>query len=282
MFLKLRDVLQEEYGNEGQPGGATLGGDFPPADAMPEIGDDPKPAEPVNFIRDLAEEDVYNRLSDVKEFPNRLSALESRLAGRFGPVMERLQGLEKERGTQAAVNLEALAPLKEYDENLYSVLEKILPDLIKVQQLDDAAMRPYLDPVHDKFQGELGESIALAFFSPEEIGEIVPDVDDNGIFAPKTDLQRSFVDWFSQQGYQTQEAMSRLGPGWVRAMKSFKEWDGSKRKERETAAAKDKERLAGGASPSSQGRRAPVNKGPQSEEEAAQMGFDEVFKERNG
>ncbi len=74
------------------------------------------------YLRDLTEDDVYNRLNQVPEFQPQLTAMESRLNGGVNDVAARLSAYEKGLPTQAAFDGEKLIKgLEAYDPKLAEV-----------------------------------------------------------------------------------------------------------------------------------------------------------------
>jgi len=81
--------------------------------------------EPVTFetyLRDLTEDDVYSRLQQAGDFPTRLSAAESRMMGKLGPLTERLQGVESSLGSRQEIDVSGLKALDDYDPKLREIL----------------------------------------------------------------------------------------------------------------------------------------------------------------
>ena len=227
------------------------------------------------YLRDLTEDDVYDRLTRVTQYPDQLRALESRLFGSMGPISEKLQRLEKSVGTLVGFDPSKLEKvLQEYDPILAEKLVPALKEALRVNPLDEATLSPYLNPVQENMQGWMGEQIVLASYDPEEIGEMIPDVVD-GRWNPTTQRHKDFIDWFAVQGLQTQQALQKFGAGYVRALKRFGKWEQDRVKERTKAAGATSTRLAGGQQPSSQGRRA-ASKSYATPEEAFLAGFNEV------
>ena len=176
------------------------------------------------YLRDLTEDDVYDRLTRVTQYPDQLRALESRLFGSMGPISEKLQRLEKSVGTQVGFDPSKLEKvLQEYDPILAEKLVPALKEALRVNPLDEATLSPYLNPVQENMQGWMGEQIVLASYDPEEIGEMIPDVVD-GRWNPTTQRHKDFIDWFAVQGLHTQQALQKFGAGYVRALKRFEKY----------------------------------------------------------
>lgn len=245
-----------------------------------QIGDEGEgePITPETYLRDLTEDDVYSRLQQAGDFPTRLSAAESRMMGKLGPLTERLQGVESSLGTRQEIDVSGLKALDDYDPKLREVLEKILPGIFNSTPLDSAAIQPFLDPVREQMQEYVDRQIVTSAYSANRLAEIIPEVKDD-VFVPQGQLQEDFVTWITQQDYPTQEALQTLGPNYVRALQKFEKWESEQQKERDTVAEGKASRLAGGGQPSARGRRAKIA-GPQTQEEAFLAGFNDVIKQQ--
>lgn len=253
----------------------ALGGtdEVPPGEAPP--GEEEGPP---GFLRDLSEEEAYNRLSQIPEFPNHISALESRLTGNLGTLSERLQGLEKSLPTQSALNTDKLkAVLEDYDPKLAEALVPALQEALQTSPLDENTLRPHLEPVQNSMQEWMGEQLVLSAYPPEALAEIIPPVRD-GRFAPEGQRHKDFVDWYSQQGYQTQQALLSFGAPYVHALRKFEQWEQARNQERQKAAETKSQRLAGGRVPSGQPRKT-GQQGPNTPEEAFLAAFEEAQSE---
>jgi len=267
MFKKL-NVLMNEFEEGADLGGESLG--------TPE-GGEPDGSDPSYWFRDLTEDDAYDRFNQVKQFPQQLSALESRVFGSMGPVMARLKGLESSIPTRASLNTEKLAAvLKEYDPALAEKLVPAFQEAFQVAPLDENALRPHLEPIQEQLQSWVGEQIVLSNYSPKQIAEIVPDVVD-GKFAPQNQRQKDFVDWYAIQDYETRQALQGFGANYVSALRDFEGWEKGKTQERSKTAGDKSSRLAGGQQPTSPGKRGRTA-GPQTPEEAFLAGFNEIMK----
>ena len=211
------------------------------------------------YLRDLSEDDVYNRLNQVNEIPNHLSALESRLSGNFGQYQSRLDQLEKSLGAQTSFDADKLkAVLEGYDPKLAELLVPALQEALRVNPIDETTLRPHLEPMQSKVQEWMGEQIVMATYPPEVLSEIIPPVKD-GRFAPEGQRHKDFIDWYSQQGYQTQQALLSFGAPYVNALRKFESWEQGRTKERTQAATGKSQRLARGQVPAAGSRRSTGN-----------------------
>lgn len=286
MFFQLdeqfRKFLQEEGGDDGF--GQDAGGD-----GFDEPGGEPggeqekdggeEEISPSPWLRDLTEEDGYSILSQAREFPGQMRGLESRVYGRFGPLNERLQNLEKSLKTRTSFDEskigEITKALDDYDSTgTLSNAIKQLTEGLQVGSIDDATLAPHLGPMQERFSQQMGEEIVKAFYDPEQLAEIVPEV-QNGQWAPQSQKHKDFIDWLSQQGYDTHQALQNFGSPYVRALQRFEAWEQEQVQKRTKAEEAKGKRLAGGKQPSSQGVRGKTA-GPQTVEEAWLAGFNEV------
>lgn len=230
------------------------------------------------YLRDLTEDDVYSRLQQAKNLPDHLTGLESRFNGNFSQVQERLAGLEKSLGSQASFDFSKVQKvLAEYDPKLAEILVPALTEAIKVSPLDETVFRPHLDLISNKLTETFGQQLVLSIYSPEALEQIIPPV-KNGKFAPEGQRHKDFVDWYSQQGYQTQQALLNFGAPYVNALRKFEEWEQSRKQEKTRSAGNKSSRLAQGQVPTSQSRHTNTA-GPQSAEDSFLAAFEEVYKE---
>lgn len=249
----------------------------PDTDDVSETGVEPS-GEASYYLRDLTEDDVYSRLQQAKNLPDHLTGLESRFNGNFSQMQERLAGLEKSLGSQATFDFSKVQKvLTDYDPKLAEILVPALTEAIKVSPLDEAVFRPHLDSVSNKLTEAFGQQLVLSIYSPETLEQIIPPV-KNGKFAPEGQRHKDFVDWYSQQGYQTQQALLNFGAPYVNALRKFEEWEQSRKQEKTRSAGNKSSRLAQGQVPTSQSRHTNTA-GPQSAEDSFLAAFEEVYKE---
>jgi hypothetical protein len=205
--------------------------------------------------------------------------LESRFSGNLSKFAERVSGIEKSLGQRTSFSAEKLqAALEAYDPKLAEVLIPALQESLQTQSLDEAAVRPYIDPVRNELQDWVGEQIVMSAYSPEALAEIVPPIQD-GRLAPQGKRHEDFVEWYSQQGYATQQALVSFGAPYVNALRAFERWEQTKNKDREQAAAGKSARLANGQMPTGQSRRPLGGRKQMSPEETFLAGFEEAHSE---
>lgn len=249
----------------------------PDTDDVSEAGVEPS-GEASYYLRDLTEDDVYSRLQQAKNLPDHLTGLESRFNGNFSQMQERLAGLEKSLGAQTSFDFSKVQKvLTDYDPKLAEILVPALTEAIKVSPLDETVFRPHLDSISNKLTETFGQQLVLSIYSPETLEQIIPPV-KNGKFAPEGQRHKDFVDWYSQQGYQTQQALLNFGAPYVNALRKFEEWEQSRKQEKARSAGNKSSRLAQGQVPTSQSRHTNTA-GPQSAEDSFLAAFEEVYKE---
>jgi hypothetical protein len=230
---------------------------------------------PAPYLRDLSEDDVYERLGRVNEFQPQMSAMESRLNGGVNDLGSRLSAYEKGLPTQPAFDIEKLtAGLEAYDPALAKVLGPLLQDALKVNSLDETTLRPHLDPMQEKMRQYVGEQLVMSAYSPEAIGEIIPAVKD-GRFMPEGQRQKDFADWYGQQGYEIQQSLLSFGAPYINTLRKFEKWEGGRNKQRTDASVSKQGQLENGQAPSGQYRK-PAQPKKLSDEEAFLAGFNEI------
>ena len=230
---------------------------------------------PATYLRDLTEDDVYERLTRVNEFQPMMTAMESRLNGGVSDIAARLSAYEKGLPTQAAFDSEKLIKgLEAYDPKLAEVLVPLLQDAFQVNSLDENALRPHLDPMKDSMRQYVGEQIVMSAYSPEAIAEIIPAVKD-GRFVPEGQRQKDFTDWYGQQGYESQQALLSFGAPYINALRKFEKWETDRNKQRADASVSKQDQLESGQVPSGQHRK-PAQATKLSDADAFVAGFNEI------
>lgn len=255
----LNDILMNEAGDFDGAGGGLgeesggEGGEFLETDGNENVGGEETPSP---FLRDLTEDQVYDMLNESREFPKRVDAVRDQLFGRMGPVVERQNQLEKALQTRVTFNADAVTKaLEGYDNgDLAKVLVPALQEALQVSPLDETALSPFLGPALEKMQEQMGRQLVLSQYTPQRLTEIIPEADQNGQFNPQGQLQKDFVDWYAQQGYETQQNLSTFSAEYVHAMRNFEEYARQKSEERAKAEKAKASRLNGGRQPSARGR----------------------------
>jgi hypothetical protein len=193
-------------------------------------------------------------------------------------LQERLVGLEKSLGSRTSFNADKLKKiLEDYDPKLAEILVPALSEAIQTSPLDESALRPYLDPISNQLTEAFGQQLVLSVYPPEVLEDIIPPV-KGGKFVPEGQRHKDFIDWYSQQGYQTQQALMSFGAPYVNALRKFEAWEQSRKQEKTRNADSKTSRLAQGQIPASQSRRT-RDAGAQSSQDAFLAAFNEVASE---
>lgn len=269
-MFKLQYRLMEELD------GPEIGGDGGGGEGTDD-GGSPDAVSSSPWLRDIDEETGYGILQSAKQFPDHLRGLESRLFGSMGPLKDKLSSLEKSLATRVSFDADRIKKALDTYDGTGSLSESLIPALkeaLNVNSLDENSIRPFLEPVQQDLARQMAENIVLSHYSPKQIAEMIPEVTD-GRWNPQNQRQKDFIQWYSQQGWDTQQALNEFGPNYIHALRSFENWERDKNQERNQAAGAKSTRLAGGQQPSSQGRR-PRTAGPQTPEEAFLAGYNEV------
>ncbi len=272
-MFTLHFPLMDEIDDQDLAGGA----ESPEVEGESPSGDASDSDAPEGWLRDISEDDGYAILSSARNFPDHLRGLESRVFGRFGPIQQKLDEFGKALNSRVSFDAGKIkAALDKYDGSgaLSEALVPALSEALQINQIDESTLSPFLSPFQETLAQQQAEQLVLSHYDPQDIAEMIPEVKD-GRFAPTNQKQKDFVDWYGQQGYDTQQALLNFGAPYVRALRRFERWEQDKNKERERAVGAKSSRLAGGQQPSSQGRR-PKVAGPQTAEEAFLAGFNEA------
>lgn len=228
-------------------------------------GEDP----PSFFVGKLTEDDVVNRLGQVGELGEQLSAMEGRLGEQFGPMLSRLEATEKSLGSRTAVEIpselvaEIDAFFTKYDPKLEGageLFKRLLFESVKQQSLDDASIVPLVQPLLDKQQyesdvGWLEDIDSRLSFDQGELRSLDPS-------NPKTDVQRAFLSFWSTASQSVREALTtQRADGSIanprafgRALIAFDQKWRKQLQEKSESAGAAANRLAGAKQTSSSGR----------------------------
>lgn len=243
-----------------------------------EGGEGEEGEAPEYFIGEMDVDSVLDVLTRARELPDNINAIESRLQGNLGQLQERLETFAKGIPTQSSLDVEKLQKgLEAYDPKLAEVLGPLLQDAFKTAALDDSTLQPHLDPVRNEMREWMGQQLVLSAYTPEAIAEIVPPVKD-GKFMPEGERHEDFINWYSKQGYQTQQALLSFGAPYVQALRAFERWESKQQAERADKAGKQTQRLQNGQVPSSRSR-TPAKPKQLSPKDSFAAGFNEAFEE---
>ena len=268
--------LNNRYLDESADDGLGSGGAGEPVE--------PDVVEP--FIGDYTADDVLGQLSYVKELPEHLRSLESRVGAMVNPAMETMKGLQEKLGSQPGFDpkLEKVRQvLQEYDPAL---AEKLLPALtedlkgsLSYTPLGPELLEPHISPMLQQQQAQISAQVVPALLDslPFDADAVVnrDPANENNILEPSTDLQKDFEKWWQQADAATQQALSTYDVGYARAMHRFAKWRADRLKGKGEAAGATSARLSGSR---------PVRSGSQQQSAARKLeteddGFNSVFAE---
>ena len=223
---------------------------------------------PEYFLGELTSDEVLERLNASSGLPSQLKALESRAFGKMGSMEEVLKNLQKNVPTSVNFDSEKLAKIREYDPNLADAIAADLAEAVQVNPLSEETLAPFLNQVKsdliNQMKGYFVEAMNL------DLDEFVPSDWQN----PGEGRQKDYVDWYAQQSYETQRALSERDPvGTARALKSFRDFETKRGEDRKKVADAKAKKLAKSAQP--QSNRQQRQQEALRTEEAA---FDSVFK----
>jgi len=242
---------------------------------------------PAYFIGDLDESTVLERLRYTGEVPDRLSALESRLASQLSPLTERLSAVQKSLGQRAGFEPKwekVTEALKGYDpalaEALLPALTADLKASLQINALDESALAPFVTPLLEREtsrqeQQATSTMLGIIGINPEEL--VAKDGQGN-VTEPKTTLQKSFYAWWGLQDANTQEALKTYGFPLAQALHRFKQWQGEQTRIKAVAAEKATTRLRGGQQAATGQRGVSTRRRLETEAD----GFDSVFNVKRG
>ena len=231
-------------------------------------------AEP--WLRDLSEEDAYNLLIQARNMPDKIEAYRQTLESQQSDFAKRLEALQGTPQT-ASFDIEKIkAVLEAYDPGLAKAgLAEALGEALKFTPVSQETLDPLLNPLRQQLGDmPIGNQIVLSHYDPEEVRAIVPPTDQAGNVVPETQRHKDFLSWFQLQPHAVQMSMNNFGPGYVRALKKFEQWEGQQKANRTAAVGETSSRLAGGRQPSANRSRGQTIE--KSAEELFLEGFNEV------
>lgn len=261
--------------------GGDLGGGIDVSAVADDGGETPVVDEiPAPFIGDLDEASVLERLRTAGELPDRLSAMEGRVNEQVGPLLSRLEEIQKGLGQRVAFEpkFEKLAQaLDGYDPKLKELLLPALMDDLKgslnINQLDGSALEPHVSPMMQQALQQREEALTetLLGMLPFGLDDVVARDEQGKVLDPKTDIQRDFKAWWELQDGRTRESLKGYNVGLFGALQRFSKWREKRMQEKGEQAGAKVTRLAAGQQPSAAGRRA------QPAEPKPEAAFDDGF-----
>lgn len=215
---------------------------------------------------DVTSDEAAERFSYLRELPDQLRGLESRVNGAVSPAMEMLQGLQEKIGSQPAFDskLERVQKvLSEYDPKLAeSLMPALLEDLqgaIHSTPIGSEMLEPHISPMLQQTQNQILEQVVPTLLDslPYDANAIVnrDPQDSNKVLPPTTDLQKDFEKWWEQSDAPTRDALSTVGLPYVQALQKFGKWRAERLRGKGEAAGAASARLTGAAQRTTGGAR---------------------------
>ena len=243
---------------------------------------------PSYLFGDVTADEASERFSYLRELPDHLRGLESRMTESVNPVMETLKGVQERLGSQPVFDpkLEKVKQvLSDYDPKLAETLLPALMEDLKgsmtTTPLGPEALEPHVSPMLDQMRSAMIQEMVPTLLEslPFDANGIVnrdPTNNDN-VLAPQTDLQKDFATWWEQSDAPTRRALSNIGMPYVQALQKFGKWRAERLRGKGKAAGDASARLSSAARASAGGGRQESSRQLRTEED----GFNSVFAKRS-
>jgi len=243
---------------------------------------------PDYLFGDVTSDEATERFGYLRELPDSLRGLESRVTDTVNPLFEQMQALGEKVGSQPVFDpkLERFAAaLKEYDPKLAdSVLPALIEDLkssLSITPLGPESLGPHVNPMLEQTQQRMMDQMlpALIDMLPFDANGIVnrdPQNPDSAM-APQTELQKDFAKWWEQSDVPTRKALGSIGVPYVQALQQFGKWRAELMRKKGQAAGNASARLSGAAQSNGAGRRETSSPELRTEED----GFKAYFGKRS-
>lgn len=211
---------------------------------------------PSYLFGDVTADEATERWNYVRELPNHLRGLESRVGEAVNPVMEQLRAVQERLGTQPAFEpkLDAVQKvLQDYDpklaEALVPALTEALTGSFSTTPLGPEALEPHVSPMLGKMRESMVEEMLPVLFDslPFDANAIVERDPQGNVAPPKTELQKEFATWWEQADAPTRNALGTLGLPYVQALQKFGKWRADRIRIKGDAAGAASARLSGAA-----------------------------------
>lgn len=230
-------------------------------------GQDESPVEEPSYLfGDVTADEAAEQFNYLRELPDSMRGLESRVQGAVSPAMEMLKSVQERLGTQPVFEpkLEGVQRvLQDYDPRL---AEALLPALIEdlkgsmsVTPLGPESLEPHISPMLQQAQSQMAEQMIPTLLEslPFDVNTIVnrDGADPDTVLAPQTDLQKDFAQWWEQTDAPTREALTSVGFPYVQALQRFGKWRAGRLRGKGEAAGAASARLTGASQKSTGGAR---------------------------
>lgn len=243
---------------------------------------------PSYLFGDVTSDEATERFGYLRELPDHLRGLESRVGDAVSPVFDQLTALQEKIGSQPVFEPKMerfAAALKEYDPKFAeAALPALLEDLkeaMSVTPLGPEALSPHIQPMLQQAQQTILDQVVPTMldslpFDPDAIVNRDPANSDS-VLEPSTDLQKDFSKWWEQADAPTRKALGTIGIPYVQALQRFSRWRTEQIRMKGKAAGEASARLSGATQKSTGGRRNTSSN--QLETEAD--GFNSIFAKRS-
>lgn len=284
MFINKSEYrLQDE--NDGD--GNDLGGSYESEDNV--AGEAPADESASEYLfGDVTSEEAVDQFGYIRDLPEHLRGLESRVSDTINPVMEQLTALQEKMGSQPAFDpkLEKFGnALRDYDPKLAeAVLPALIEDLkssLAMTPLGPEMLAPHVGPMLEQTQQRVIDQLLPSMldslvFDANGIVNRDPQNPDS-VLAPQTELQKDFAKWWEHTDAPTRKALGSLGVPYYQALQKFGKWRAGHMRSKGEAAGAASARLSGAAQDSRGGQREAASRKLETEAD----GFNSVFKSRS-
>lgn len=281
MFI-IRNKYLEEFGEGGEGGGGEGEG------GGGENGGGETEA-PAYLFGDVTPDEASQRFGYLRELPEQLRGLESRVRESVDPVTAQLTALQEQMGTQPVFDPKfekVQAALHDYDPKLAeALLPALLEDLkgsMSITPLSPDILAPHINPMMQAQQQQMVEQVIPSLLDslPFDANGVVNRDPQNpdSVLPAKTALQKDFETWWEQADVPTREDLGTIGIPYVQALHRFGKWRADHLRGKGKAAGEASARLSGAEQTSTGGGSRPTTS-RQLRTEAD--GFNSVFKKRD-
>jgi len=285
LINKFGKFVSRKYFDEVDGEGNDLGG-APSPDT--DFGGEGGESTPEYLFGDVTADEAADRFGFLRELPDQLRGLESRVSEPVGSVMEQLKSLSEKVGSQPVFEpkLEKFAAaMKEYDGNsphIQAAIEGLMEDLkgsMTSTPLNEEVLGPLIQPMIEQAEQKVTNKMLPLMLDmlPFDANAIVnrdPANPDN-VLEAETDLQKSFHKWYGQLDAPTRNALSTYGVPYAQALQKFGKWNAEQIRKKGGAAGAASARLKGAAQKPGGATREPNNSG---ELRTEADGFNAYFK----
>ncbi len=245
-------------------------------DSSQETSQEPTPEY---LFADVTSAEASEQFGYLRDLPEQLRGLESRVTDSMSPVMEQLTAVQKQFGTQPVFDpkLEKVqAILEDYDPKLAAgLMPALLEDLkgaMTTTPISSDMLNPHISPMLQQLQQSMTDEMLPSFLDmlPFDADAVVNRDNAN---EPQTDLQKDFSKWWAHADAPTRSALGKLGFPYVQAMQRFGKWRADQIRKKGKAAGDASVRLSQASQQNTGGQRETLSSKLATEAD----GFNSVF-----